>query len=201
MGVDKFLEINLNYYYFLVFIPVSKNYSYYDIRNLCLFVHVERTMIKNYVSEIYTPDIKTLAEAGDRECVPTSVVISVSSESEGVNNFRAHPLNGKPDIDLIGSIVSSIFKVSEQELFSNRRGKAPVALARQIAMYLMHITCGRSYTEVGRAFGRDRTTVSHACQLIEDKREDPNMDWSLDLMEHSFFSLSSSDKEVLFNEQ
>lgn len=102
----------------------------------------------------------------------------------------------KPDIVLIGTVVSSICKVTKQELFSKQRGTAPVALARQIAMYMMHITCGLSYTEVGRAFGRDRTTVSHACQLIEDKREDPNMDWSLDLMEHSIFSLNSKFNEV-----
>jgi chromosomal replication initiation ATPase DnaA len=28
-------------------------------------------------------------------------------------------------------------------------------------------------TEVGHLFGRDRTTVAHACALIEDAREDP----------------------------
>lgn len=91
--------------------------------------------------------------------------------------------------EVVGAVVSSIFKISKDQIFSPGRGKASVAFARQIAMYLTHITCGHSYTDIGCFFGRDRTTVSHACQLIEDKREDPEIDWSLDLMEHSILSL------------
>jgi len=33
-----------------------------------------------------------------------------------------------------------------------------------------------SLTEVARGFARDRTTVSHACHLIEDRRDDPDFD-------------------------
>lgn len=43
-------------------------------------------------------------------------------------------------------------------------------------MYLAHVMLGRSLSEVGQAFGRDRTTVSYACALIEDLREDPEFD-------------------------
>ncbi len=95
----------------------------------------------------------------------------------------------KNNSEVVGSVVSSIFKISKDQIFSPDRGKASVALARQIAMYLTHIICGHSFTDIGCFFGRDRTTVSHACQLIEDKREDPEIDWSLDLMEHSILSL------------
>ena len=34
-----------------------------------------------------------------------------------------------------------------------------VAVARQLAMYLMHVALGWQYAEVGQFFGRDRTTV------------------------------------------
>ncbi len=95
----------------------------------------------------------------------------------------------KINSEVVGAVVSSIFKISKDQIFSPERGKASVAFARQTAMYLTHITCGHSYTDIGCFFGRDRTTVSHACQLIEDKREDPDIDWSLDLMEHSILSL------------
>lgn len=97
----------------------------------------------------------------------------------------------KLNSEIVGTVVSSIFQISKEQIFSPHRGKASVALARQITMYLTHITCGHSYTDIGVFFGRDRTTVSHACQLIEDKREDPTIDWSLDLMEHSALSLLS----------
>jgi chromosomal replication initiation ATPase DnaA len=39
-------------------------------------------------------------------------------------------------------------------------------------MYLAHVHLGLSLSEVGRAFGRDRTTVAHACARIEDSRDD-----------------------------
>jgi chromosomal replication initiation ATPase DnaA len=35
---------------------------------------------------------------------------------------------------------------------------------------------GLSMSEVGRGFGRDRTTVLHACHLIEDMRDDEEFD-------------------------
>jgi len=43
-------------------------------------------------------------------------------------------------------------------------------------MYLSHVVLGQSLTAVGVAFGRDRTTVSYACALIEDMRDDPGFD-------------------------
>ena len=97
--------------------------------------------------------------------------------------------------EIVGTVVSSIFHVSKEQIYSPQRGKASVAFARQIAMYLTHITCGHSYTDIGVTFGRDRTTVSHACQLIEDKREDPEIDWSLDLMERSVLALINQFKK------
>ena len=42
-----------------------------------------------------------------------------------------------------------------------------------------------SLTEVGRLFERDRTTVAHACGLIEDKRDEPDFDYRLDHLERA----------------
>jgi chromosomal replication initiation ATPase DnaA len=50
-------------------------------------------------------------------------------------------------------------------------------------MYLAHVACGLSLTEVGRLFARDRTTVAHACGLIEDRRDDAAFDRALELIE------------------
>jgi chromosomal replication initiation ATPase DnaA len=59
------------------------------------------------------------------------------------------------------------------------RGPQPIARARQRVMYLAHVAGGLSLTAVGIAFGRDRTTVRHACALWEDARDDPAIDLSL----------------------
>jgi hypothetical protein len=47
---------------------------------------------------------------------------------------------------------------------------------RQIAMYVSHVVLCHSLTDLGLAFGRDRTTVSHACHVVEDRRDDPAFD-------------------------
>ena len=43
--------------------------------------------------------------------------------------------------------------------------------------------CGLTLTEVGRLFARDRTTVAHACALVEDRREEAPFDRALELLE------------------
>ena len=43
-------------------------------------------------------------------------------------------------------------------------------------MYLAHVVFGLSFTAIGQAFGRDRSTVSYACRMIEEKRDNPQFD-------------------------
>jgi hypothetical protein len=62
------------------------------------------------------------------------------------------------------------------DLMSPTRGAPQAALARQIAMYLAHVGFGMSLSRVAVAFGRDRSTVAHACHLVEDRRDDPGFD-------------------------
>jgi len=84
---------------------------------------------------------------------------------------------------LITQAVASAFDISEQELRASTRRGAAVAFARQVAMYLAHVACGYSLTEVGILFHRDRTTAAYACRKIEDRRDDPDLDFCLDCLE------------------
>ncbi len=70
----------------------------------------------------------------------------------------------------IESAVAEVFGIASGELARVTRGRARVAFARQVAMYLAHISCGLSMREVGSIFARDRTTVRHACTVVEDRR-------------------------------
>lgn len=56
------------------------------------------------------------------------------------------------------------------------RVRAPVARARQLAVYLHHVALGASLSDCARAFARDRATVRYACGVIEDLRDDPCVD-------------------------
>jgi hypothetical protein len=78
--------------------------------------------------------------------------------------------------------ISNVFGVDAEHLWSGRRGVRDIAEARQVAMYLAHVCCRMSLTEVGAMFGRDRTTVAHACLKVECRRDDPNFDRALDVL-------------------
>jgi chromosomal replication initiation ATPase DnaA len=84
---------------------------------------------------------------------------------------------------LIEETVAAVFAVPVGKIRAPSRGSASVAFARQVAMYLAHIVLGHSYTAIGHSFGRDRTTVAHACALVEDVRDNPPADCLLSALE------------------
>ena len=91
--------------------------------------------------------------------------------------------------DLIAIATAAAFAVPVGELIAATRRSPTIAFARQSAMYLAHVTFGLSYSEVGRAFGRDRTTTAHACQLIEERRDDPAVEAILGSLENACAAL------------
>ena len=68
--------------------------------------------------------------------------------------------------------VGQAMGVAESALIGTSRDRKGVAFARQVAMYLAHVGYQLSYQEVADAFGRERTTVAHACAVVEDAREE-----------------------------
>ena len=78
--------------------------------------------------------------------------------------------------DAMTDILGACFMVPTAELRSQDRAIAPVARVRQIGMYVCHVALGMTMAEVAKGFGRDRTTVIHACHLIEDLRDDIEFD-------------------------
>lgn len=84
---------------------------------------------------------------------------------------------------LILAAVSDATGVRRQDFFAPSRRAMKTANARQLAMYLCHVLSGLTMTDVGAMFGRDRTTVSHACAQIEDSREDPQVEDQIQAIE------------------
>lgn len=81
------------------------------------------------------------------------------------------------------ALVGAALRVPVEELSAPTRRKAPIARARQIAMYLAHVALGLSLTRIAIGFGRDRTTAGHACRLIEDLRDTGEFDRTLAFLE------------------
>lgn len=84
------------------------------------------------------------------------------------------------------SIVAEEKRVGAQLILWPTRGTAPQSNARAASMYLVHVEASYSLTDTGLLFGRDRTTVAHACMLVEDARDDESTDALMDDMADRF---------------
>ncbi|MBE3582585.1 MAG: chromosomal replication initiator protein DnaA [Limnochordaceae bacterium] len=75
----------------------------------------------------------------------------------------------------IQKAVADYYGVSLDELRSKRRSRA-VAFPRQVAMFLVRELTDASLPQIGAEFGRDHTTVMHACERVETAlHEDPSL--------------------------
>lgn len=101
----------------------------------------------------------------------------VEESSDERQDIRERPDERIFDIcDGMIDIAAALFDVPSRELRRPGRQSLGVSRVRQIAMYVSHVTLRLNMTDVGRGFGRDRTTVLHACHLIEDMRDDADFD-------------------------
>ncbi len=105
-----------------------------------------------------------------RRCRFKRPVLVVANEEAPVDDRLFQLCDGVLDI------LSAYFNVNGRDLRSHSRCERSVARVRQIGMYVAHVALALTMSEVGRAFGRDRSTVNHACHLIEDMREDLEFD-------------------------
>ncbi len=77
--------------------------------------------------------------------------------------IRTHEV--KPDVEAIQKTVCDFFHIRLAELKSKKRTQH-IAFCRQVAMYLCRKLTESSFPAIADAFGRDHSTVIHACNLI-----------------------------------
>ncbi len=96
---------------------------------------------------------------------------------------------------LMETAIAAAFAVPVDELRAPSRRTQTVAFARQSAMYLAHVVLGLNYSDTGMLFCRDRTTAAHACQVVEDRRDDPAIDRLLQQLEGVCLELAGETRE------
>lgn len=74
-------------------------------------------------------------------------------------------------LDNIKKHVSRYFNIRESDLVSARRTRS-LARPRQIAMSLSRELTQHSLPEIGQSFGKDHTTVMHACAKVAELRKE-----------------------------
>lgn len=80
--------------------------------------------------------------------------------------------------------VSLEFGVTELDLKSPKNQSRHIRFVRQVAMYLVHVVYELNHTHIARLFAKDRSTVSHACKVVEDSRDDGVFDLKLIRLEN-----------------
>ncbi len=78
--------------------------------------------------------------------------------------------------DGVIDLLASVFSVCGRQLRAPNRSATDIARIRQIGMYVAHVTLGVKMADVAAGFARNKSTVVHACHLIEDMREDADFD-------------------------
>jgi chromosomal replication initiation ATPase DnaA len=115
------------------------------------------------------------AETEVELCVTSPAIIDMSKLSRTDRVIVA--------CDGIIDIAAAFFNVSSKELREQGRSVMSVSRVRQIAMYVAHVELGFTMGEVGEGFGRERTTVLHACHQVEDLRDNGDFDAIVATME------------------
>lgn len=78
--------------------------------------------------------------------------------------------------DIVIDAVSKETGVSRDLILAPSRSSRNVAWARMVAVYIIRELTGASWSEIGRKFGRDRTTIRHAYQVVQrDKGKSGNL--------------------------
>ncbi len=88
-----------------------------------------------------------------------------------------------PTAERIVTRVAEHYHVRVSDILGTRR-PANIAWPRQIAMFLTRRVTGLSFPEIGRAFGRDNSTVQYACNKVEQGADrDPNIRAEIEQLE------------------
>jgi chromosomal replication initiator protein len=94
----------------------------------------------------------------------------------------------KPEIENILDFIQKELGVTRYQLMASTRSSRDIAHARQVAVYMCYSNIPDiSWSELGRVFGRDRTTMRHAyrkiCELCD---KDKDFDNRLEVLQRVF---------------
>jgi len=130
--------------------------------------------IQEFISNEIRTSIRELVGALNRIVSFSRIYNKVPSLSETrlILKDLLNLSENKVTIDSIQTIVCKFFKISKNEMLSQRRSRYLVR-PRQTAIYLSKMLTSKSLPEIGRAFSnRDHTTVIHSVKTIDKLRKE-----------------------------
>lgn len=125
------------------------------------------------IAERFTSNIRELEGALTRVTAMSSLShapVTRALAEQTLQDFFTSDVEVRP-IDII-SQVAAYFHLTFDDIVGTSRARN-IALARQIAMYLIRELTSKSLVEIGQVFGgKDHTTVMHACKVISSRMSD-----------------------------
>jgi chromosomal replication initiator protein len=141
-------------------------------------VHVSPDVLQ-YLAEKVRSNIRSLEGALTRLLAMASLdgrKVNLDLAAETVRYYstaEAEPV--KVDVNTIIEVVAEQYKCPVDDILGKKRNKE-IVMPRQVAMYLAREMGGMSYPDIGRAFGRDYTTVIHSYEKIKTEvKRDSNL--------------------------
>ncbi len=83
-------------------------------------------------------------------------------------------------------IVCSAYDLTPDMILRRSRCQAHVSFARQVAIYLGHVVGQLSIAQLAQEFDRDRSTIAHACHMVEDRRDSPIFEQQMEILENDY---------------
>lgn len=90
---------------------------------------------------------------------------------------------------IVRQLVLEMTAMASDRPLWGRDSRRSTCHVRQIAMYVCHVVLRLSLSDIGAAFGRDRTTAGHACNRVEDRRDDAAFDAFVSAIERVVISV------------
>jgi chromosomal replication initiator protein len=131
------------------------------------------------ISKNVSTNVRDLEAALTKLVAYTDLVgkpLTIDVAQQQLKDVFASPRQTNISIEIIQRVVADYFSLLSSDIKGKKRSQN-IVFPRQIAMYIAREITGFSTTEVGQNFGRDHTTVMHACQRIDERKHaDPTLD-------------------------
>lgn len=89
----------------------------------------------------------------------------------------AHPARHiKQTCKTVRDMTDTMLALSQVRLPKGINQRRYQCHVRQLSMYLCHVVLQISQNDVADAFGFDRSSVSHACRIVEIRRDEAGLD-------------------------
>lgn len=95
----------------------------------------------------------------------------------------------------VAQMTGEMVALNAHRVLQRRDRRRELCHVRQIAMYVCHVVLQISQGDIANAFERDRTTVRHACSVIEDRRDAADFDAFIETIERLVSSAFTAQAE------